>query len=101
MQTHVRLVIHSNRDKWNAKFSVRLSGHGPTTMIALCLWLLAGSLLAEDAVANGVPNFSVEQTEEGQPARWKFSSWKESQGKLDDAFAFEGTDRWHVVVMRG
>lgn len=70
-------------------------------MIVLSLWVLSGSLLAEEAPANEVPNFSVEQAEDGQPAGWKFSSWKESQGEWNDEFCFEGEKSLKLSGMNG
>lgn len=66
-------------------------------LLGLCLLPLSA---AEESV-NVVPNFSAEIVEDDQPKDWKFSSWKESQGILDDTVSFDGTRSLKLTGMNG
>ncbi len=67
----------------------------------LSLASLSVPMMAEEGIANVVPNFSAEQKEADLPAGWKFSSWKESQGALDNEFAFDGSQSLKLSGLNG
>ncbi len=69
--------------------------------VLLCFFSLPVLLMAEDGIANVVPNFSAEQTDADLPAGWGFYSWKESQGVLDNEFSFDGSKSLKLSGLNG